>query len=1042
MAERPSDQGARDRFTGDWGTNLAVTANAGSGKTTAISERLAAMAASESGAELLGRTAVVTYTNKAAAQIGQKARAVLLRRMEGSGEGAARALQRLDRAYFGTIHSFCILLARRHGSTLGIHLNPTLVEEGGEERYWDEFLEQDPMTFAAVGERRVASFLRHASLDVIFDLAREVDAETAGALVGNLPPEAPPAPPAAAVEALFSAVARKGRGADALARNQEAVRRWMRDYTQGTDRLPIPDPEGEAANVVEIYRALFAPLKEWLAQAGGAMAAELSLRYRSWRTGRGIQTYDDQVESAHSVLGDRLMLERIRAEGWRIILDEAQDTDAKQFSVLVEIARPPGAEPGTWPVGAGPAPVAGHFCMVGDAQQGIFSRADISNFTRHLEAFARGGACELLRFDVTFRAPRAVVRLLNGTLDGAFGPGREFNFGVPPADGAPAPFRQVDYEALVPGPGNAEGNAWRLPVGLGPVVASRGVGDVKLADEARQVASFLASGGPASVGAVNWGDICVLAPRNAWLTVVRDEFRKAGLRTAFQMRRTRNGDIPVYAWLSGLLAVLCDPENTFEWVGVLREIFSVSDAEIASAVGGGAAFQWDEPDSYGERIRCALGVLAPFIGRVDDAGQPLGRFARELSLACGLAEKALAIDPDGELADELGRLLGEADELGIGGSGPRGWLRDLLESIGNVRAWGRPAPDAINLLTSHSAKGLEWPVVIPVGLWRRIGTRDSHGLRIVRERGGARRVVLDSRAISPETRESGEREWLRENVRLLYVTLTRARQALVVPWPEGAAPDKFSFGALWGLNPGTLEAIPRPRPKAAGAPAAPPRPGPAAPPAEVSGARAPVLPTRILPHALAAAPDLARAASHESALDQAFPAKDGPDPVDYGIWWHRTLEFVPWAADDAAVAAHGDSCLAEAETLGFGPRGREEWGRLVASGPWRMIRDPRWTRLAEVGVFAPLGPERWIDGVIDLVLRDAGANELWIVDWKTNRRAADEDNRALLARLSADYERQLSAYGACASGFFKGAKVALWIYSTVAGDWIQAGSPA
>ena len=46
MAERPSDQDARDRFTGDWGTNLAVTANAGSGKTTAISERLAAMAAS------------------------------------------------------------------------------------------------------------------------------------------------------------------------------------------------------------------------------------------------------------------------------------------------------------------------------------------------------------------------------------------------------------------------------------------------------------------------------------------------------------------------------------------------------------------------------------------------------------------------------------------------------------------------------------------------------------------------------------------------------------------------------------------------------------------------------------------------------------------------------------------------------------------------------------------------------------------------------------------------------------------------------------
>src|SRR5208282_2547849 len=113
----------------------------------------------------------------------------------------------------------------------------------------------------------------------------------------------------------------------------------------------------------DLYRAFFAPLKEWLARAGGVMAAELSLRYRSWRIDRGLQTYDDQVESALAVLGDQVMLERIRAEGWRVILDEAQDTDAKQFSVLVEIARPPGAEPGTWPVGPGPAPVPGHFCM-------------------------------------------------------------------------------------------------------------------------------------------------------------------------------------------------------------------------------------------------------------------------------------------------------------------------------------------------------------------------------------------------------------------------------------------------------------------------------------------------------------------------------------------------------------------------------------------------------------------------------------------------------------------------------------------------------
>jgi ATP-dependent exoDNAse (exonuclease V) beta subunit len=105
------------------------------------------------------------------------------------------------------------------------------------------------------------------------------------------------------------------------------------------------------------------------------------------------------------------------------------------------------------------------------------------------------------------------------------------------------------------------------------------------------------------------------------------------------------------------------------------------------------------------------------------------------------------------------------------------------------------------------------------------------------------------------------------------------------------------------------------------------------------------------------------------------------------------------------------------------------------------MRSPRWTRLAEVGVFAPLGTAGWIDGVIDLVLRDPAADELWIVDWKTNRRAGREDDRSLLARLSADYEGQLSAYGSCASGFFPGSAVKLWVYSTVAGAWIACGRP-
>lgn len=1039
MSDLPRDQAARDRFTSDWSVNLAVVANAGSGKTTAISERLAAMALSAGGSEMLKTTAVVTYTKKAASQIGQRARSVLLRRMAEAGKTDMEPLARLDRAFFGTIHSFCLLLARRHGSTLGIHLNPTLLDEEGEKRYWGEFLEQDPMTFAALSDAQVAGFLRHASLDAVFPLARDLDLSSAQRFLLHRLSSLPPAPSLSALEDILAATSRKGPGAEALSRNQETARQWLRRFEAESERLPVAVPEGTAAQIKDRYRRFFAPLKEWLAGAGGVLAAELSLRYRSWRLDRGIQTYADQVETALSVLSDPAMLENIRGEAWRVVLDEAQDTDRKQFEVLVEITRPPGAPLHTWPRDRGKPPRPGHFCMVGDAQQGIYSnRADIRNFQEHVTAFGNGNGGERLTFDVTFRSPRRVVRLLNETLPVAFGADRDYNLGLPPADGAPPLVLQVTYEPLVPGPANVEGGAWKLPIASEAIAGSRKVSDRKLKNEARQLAAFLVAGGPRSVGATAWGDVCVLAPRRAWLHIIRDEFEAARLKTALQMRRNRNGDNPAYAWLSGLLAVICDPEDAFEWVGVLRELFGVSDEAIASALRGGGDFAWDEPDHGDPLIRNAFAVLRPFIHRVDAEGDSLAAFASGLVSACALNDKARRVDPEGGLEDELSRLLSRAAELGAAGAGPRSWLRDLLDSTDEFRASGRPAPDSINLITSHSAKGLEWPVVIPVGMWRAIGSRKADGMRILSERDGSSRVVFDNDGVDAETRLSQERERLRDLVRLLYVTVTRPQNALVIPWTDGGSPEKDSHADLWGLDPSALDPLPPHDPAAfhgADATAAP-EVVPGWAPNPIMGPPAPPFPNRILPHELSGASDAARSARHESSLDEPVPVKDGADPLDYGVWWHQTLEFVPWDGDDAAVAAHGVASVSKAEELGFGGRGAEEWERLLASEPWRLMRDPRWTRLAEVGIFAPLGAEGWIDGVIDLVLHDAKTGELWIVDWKTNRRGASEDDAALLQRLSNNYEKQLSAYGTCASVFFTGARVRLWVYSTVAGEWI------
>jgi ATP-dependent exoDNAse (exonuclease V) beta subunit len=196
------------------------------------------------------------------------------------------------------------------------------------------------------------------------------------------------------------------------------------------------------------------------------------------------------------------------------------------------------------------------------------------------------------------------------------------------------------------------------------------------------------------------------------------------------------------------------------------------------------------------------------------------------------------------------------------------------------------------------------------------------------------------------------------------------------------------------------------------------------------------LPSRVLPHQLAHAPDAVRIARDEPGADEKLRTAGGTDdPITYGLWWHETMESLPWTGDEAAINAHGERALQEAEALGYRVRGAEEWARLRASAAWPVLRSERWTRLAEIGIFAPLRAGAWIDGVIDLVLHDPAAEEIWVLDWKTNRRRAGESDAALLARLVAEYAPQLAAYGECLAGFFPACRVRRLVFSSVAGAW-------
>src|SRR4029079_13975091 len=133
---KPRDESVRARFATELDRNFSVVASAGSGKTTGIIERILSIARSPNAAEILPRLVVVTFTNRAADEMQQRTRQALLQ--ENLGQGVQTAF---NRAFFGTIHSFCMKLLTNYGHYLGLPSQLDLVAEDDQE-LWEAFIQQ------------------------------------------------------------------------------------------------------------------------------------------------------------------------------------------------------------------------------------------------------------------------------------------------------------------------------------------------------------------------------------------------------------------------------------------------------------------------------------------------------------------------------------------------------------------------------------------------------------------------------------------------------------------------------------------------------------------------------------------------------------------------------------------------------------------------------------------------------------------------------------------------------------------------------------
>ena len=108
-----SDAEARRRILQSLDESLIVEASAGTGKTTALVGRIVAVL--RAGKATIDQIAAVTFTNKAAGELKLRLREALDKARVESTEGRAEledALEHLEEAAIGTIHSFCAQILR------------------------------------------------------------------------------------------------------------------------------------------------------------------------------------------------------------------------------------------------------------------------------------------------------------------------------------------------------------------------------------------------------------------------------------------------------------------------------------------------------------------------------------------------------------------------------------------------------------------------------------------------------------------------------------------------------------------------------------------------------------------------------------------------------------------------------------------------------------------------------------------------------------------------------------------------------------------
>jgi ATP-dependent exoDNAse (exonuclease V) beta subunit len=558
-----------------------------------------------------------------------------------------------------------------------------------------------------------------------------------------------------------------------------------------------------------------------------ALLTQVEERHEVEFTRRNVFDFNALLVKARDLLRDHPAFRRqVQERMGALLVDEFQDTNRLQLELVLLLAER--REGGPRPVAPEADPRAvlpmepAFLCAVGDRKQSIyeFRGADVSVFTLLADKIvSEGGARDFLRHNR--RSVPAVLDFFNRAFAGVLvgsSPPRPYEVVYVPEEDDLSPVRRE----LAEGPA-----VERLIIGEAESTAEARENDAEAV--ARRLRVMLAPGAVACVAhedgqrlrPVRGGEIAILLRTFTHLEVYRQALIRHGVPHRVLRGRGFYGAQEVLD-LASLLSLLSDTDDALALAAVLRSpLVGLSDASLFRLVGeyGLSLAEVRQKDlstcelPVKERVRLERFLAAlPSLRRERDR---LGvRALLQVALEVTGYREAMAGTPYAEQAsaniDKLLTLAGRRDERGTGGcvafarelrmladSDPTEAQADLLDA---------GDPRAVQLLTIHRAKGLEWPVVVvpALGGKRRTTTarayfERTHGLALRPWLPDTLEDFTSSRF--EQVKQELKCRELAEYRRLLYVALTRARDMLILSGSE----ERRAGESWWLMLNGRLE---------------------------------------------------------------------------------------------------------------------------------------------------------------------------------------------------------------------------------------------